>query len=81
MKRARVAVRAASSLVLKIQFVGTLVRSWRHDVAECVAVRAVFMTDCTEHVTFIFSENCMSVAGYTSIVLISLFRTSEFRNV
>ena len=38
MKRARVVVRAASSLVLKIQFVGTLVCSWRHDVAECVAV-------------------------------------------
>ena len=72
MKSARVAVRAASSLVLRIQFVGTLVRSWRHDVA----VWAVFITACTEHVAFIFSDNCMSVA-----VLISLFRTLQLRYV
>jgi len=75
MKRARVAVRAASSLLLKIQFVGTLVRSWRHDVAECVAVWTVFMT-----VQSMWHSSAARTAWqYT--VLISLFRTLEFRYV
>ena len=75
MKRTRVAVRAASSLVLKIQFVGNLVHSWRHDVAECVAVWAVFMTvQYTWH-----SSAARTACQY--IVPVSLFRTLEFRYV